>query len=50
MNRCIAILSMWVLILWVVIMTSACSFQVGVGWHGETALDDREYTQKESRR
>lgn len=45
-----ASIGLWVVILWVIMALQACSFGVQVGWHGETALDDREYTQKESRK
>ncbi len=26
------------------VILSGCSFQVGIGWHGESAIDDRTFT------
>lgn len=42
-------IGLWSIILWAIMALQACSFGVQVGWHGETALDDREYTQKQSK-
>lgn len=32
--------------IWMLIYVSACSVKIGVDWHGETAKDDKSYTQK----
>lgn len=36
----------WVALLHVVLFQTGCSFQVGIDWHGETAKDDKTFTQK----
>lgn len=33
----------------VIILLTGCSFQVGIGWHGETAVDDRQFSDKKSK-